>query len=81
MFKLLYALTNMVQTKVTYKWGVSEMAPEIEKCILMGRKAFVADIMDELTHVPKTMNGITISKNFWTIVYAIKDNRKSHGRR
>ena len=80
-FKLLHALTNMIQTKVTYKWGVSEIAPEIEKCILMGRKALVTDVMDELTFVPKTMNGVTVSQNFWTVVYSIKNNRKSQGRR
>ena len=47
----------------------------------MARDAKIPSLMNELAHLPKTMQGVELGDSFGTIVFSVKDNRKSEGRR
>ena len=51
------------------------------KSILMARLGRVPAIMKELAYIPKLMKGATVGEGFNTLIFVLKNNRKSQGRR
>lgn len=80
-FELVYDFTNMVVSLVTYKFGLQEKSPEIIKPVFMARMGKMLSILNELSHAPKIMNGLELAHNLQTIIYSLKDNRKTNGHR
>ena len=80
-FSLYYDLTKMVPSRVTFKLGLKKEAPEILKPIFTAREATIPNMLEELAYVPKIMQDTELHPAFETIIFALKDNRKSEGRR
>ena len=81
-FRLIHALTKKIQAKVTFKWGVKTIkSSKILKSMLMARLGRVPAIMKELAYVPKIMKGATVGEGYNTLIFVLKNNRKSQGRR
>ena len=81
LFELHYDFTNMVPSQTTYKFGLREKSPSIIKPMLMDREAKILSILRQLAFVPKLMTGSVLNDRFNSIVFSLKDNRKSDGRR
>ena len=81
LFELHYDFTNMVPAKTTYKFGLREKAPSILKPMLIDREGKMLSILRQFAFVPKLMSGSTVNENFNSIIFSIKDNRKSDGKR
>ena len=71
----------MITAQVTFTFGSDEDSSEITKCLLINRKARVEELVDEISHIPKLMHGIQVAESYNTMIFALKDNRKSQGRR
>ena len=81
LFELLHDFTNMVPVKTTYKFGLRERAPVITKPMLMDREGKMLSILRQCAFAPKLMTGIELNDKFNSIIFSIKDNRKSDGRK
>ena len=81
LFELLHDFTNMIPAKTTYKFGLREKAPAILKPMLMDREGKILSILRQCSHVPKLMSGVELNEKYNTIIYSLKDNRKSDGRK
>ena len=71
----------MVPSLVTYRVGLKDNPVEIKKPIFSAREASIPKILKELAHVPKTMQDTELHSSLQTIIFSLKDNRKSEGRR
>ena len=80
-FSLYHDFTKMVPTRVAFKLGLKKDAPEILKPIFTAREATIPNMLEELAYVPKLMQDTELHSAFETIIFALKDNRKSEGRR
>ena len=78
-FSVIYDLTRMIPTLLDLKIG-SKTKP-IRKVYFLGRKSLVHRVMDEFAYIPKLMPGVEVDESFETILFSLKDNRKSDGRR
>ena len=78
---LYFDFTKMIPSKVTYKLGLRENAPEIVKPILNARDVTIPKMANEFAYVPKMMQNMELNPEFATIIYSLKNNRKSAGRR
>ena len=81
MFDLLCNLTNMVPVKTSYRFGLREKAPSILKPMLMDREGGMLSILRQMAFVPKLMTGVELKSKFNSIIFSLKDNRKSDGQR
>ena len=66
---------------ITYRIGLKDNPVEITKPIFSAREATVPNILKELAHVPKLMPETELHEALQTIIFSLKDNRKSEGRR
>ena len=80
-FSLIHDFTKMIPAGLEFKNGVHGAHKNIRKCMLISRQATVSQIMNEFAHIPKLMSGALIESSHNTIIFCLKDNRKSEGRR
>ena len=71
----------MVVVKVTYRIGLGENAPEIVKYFLVTPQASIKTVMKQLAYPPKLMKGAQLQEDHDTMIFSLKENRKSEGRR
>ena len=66
---------------VTYRIGLKDNPVDIIKPIFTAREAKVPKMLNELAYVPKIMPDTELHSSLQTIIFSLKDNRKSEGRR
>ena len=66
---------------MTYKVGIEESAPKIVKHYLISPQATMKTVMKQLTYPLKLMKGAQLQDNLDTVIFSLKENRKSDGRR
>ena len=71
----------MLVIKVTYRVGLGESAPEIVKYFLVAPQASMKQVTQQLAYPPKLMRGAQVQADHDTLLFSLKANRKSEGRR
>ena len=79
--ELLYQFSKMLVVRVTYRVGIEETAPKIVKYYLIAPQAATKHVMQQLTYPLKLMKGAQLNDDMDTVLFSLKENRKSMGRR
>ena len=77
----MFQLSKQIVIKVTYRVGLGELAPEIVKYFLVAPQASVKSVMQQMAYPPKLMRGAQLQDDHDTLLFSLKENRKSEGRR